>query len=100
MAFVAKPNIFVLVFILLSIYGALSTSATSLHQRHEKQNSRWFSDCLSVHRKLGLLDCGGGSANMNRANYWSESLKTSQSPPPAPVKRVATRSGIASPPNK
>ncbi|WOH16575.1 hypothetical protein DCAR_0936131 [Daucus carota subsp. sativus] len=99
MAFVTKPNIFVLVFILLSIYGALSTSASSLHQR-EKQNLRWFSDCLSGHRKLGLVDCGGGSANMNRANYWSESLKSSLSPPPAPVKRVVTRSGIASPLSK
>ena len=66
----------------------------------EKQNLRWFSDCLSGHRKLGLVDCGGGSANMNRANYWSESLKSSLSPPPAPVKRVVTRSGIASPLSK
>ncbi|KAK1403277.1 hypothetical protein POM88_002882 [Heracleum sosnowskyi] len=37
----------------------------------EKQNSRWFFDCRSGHRKLGLLNCEGGGGqggptNMNK----------------------------------
>uniref|UniRef100_A0A175YL62 Uncharacterized protein n=1 Tax=Daucus carota subsp. sativus TaxID=79200 RepID=A0A175YL62_DAUCS len=90
MAFLTKLNFVVLVYILFVIYGAQNTSASSIHRR-EKQNSRWFSDCLSGHRKLGLVDCGA---------HWSASLKSSMSPPPAPAKRVATRSKIASPPSK
>lgn len=50
---------------------------------------------------MGDVKCasGGGSANMKRA-FWSQSLKSSLSPPPAPVKRVATHAGIATPPSK
>ncbi|WOH16570.1 hypothetical protein DCAR_0936126 [Daucus carota subsp. sativus] len=157
MAFLNKLNIVVIVLMLLSFYGARITSASSLHQRDEKNwrwitdcrighrklgllncesggeirnsrcfshcrsgnrkldilnceiagekhNSRWFSDCRIGHRKLGLLNCetGGASANMDRA-FWSESLKTSLSPPPAPVVGVpphSRSSNIASPPRK
>ncbi|KAK1403281.1 hypothetical protein POM88_002886 [Heracleum sosnowskyi] len=100
MAFLTKLNVVVLVLILLSFYGARTTSASSLHQR-EKQNWRWFSDCRSGHRKLSLLNCesGGGSANKDRA-FWSESLKSALSPPPPPFKQVAPHAGIASPPRK
>ncbi|KAL8157050.1 hypothetical protein AgCh_001953 [Apium graveolens] len=102
MAILTKLNVVVLVFILLSFCGARTTSASSLHY-DEKHNSRWFMDCRGGHRKLGIMDCESGpvgSANMNRA-FWSQSLKSALSPPPAPVKKVARRSGkIASPPSE
>ena len=69
----------------------------------DEKNWRWITDCRIGHRKLGLLNCesGGGSANIDRA-HWSESLRSTPSPPPAPIKKDPTRydSLIASPPKK